>query len=435
MANPIITASVVDINETTKALTGNPNILVKFFSNAQATMSAKAQDGAAIDLDMFIIRNGDETRYGASGVFYNVENNKFSFSAEDSNGNIGTATVTPEMVKYTQLTCYLANNRPDAVGNMNLYCTGNYFGQSFGAVANTITAQYRYKPYGGVVSDWYNMSVTPSGSSYSASAYFTIPNYDQNTFYTFETRVTDRLMSASATSTVKSLPMFHWGEDDFVFEVPVTFKAGTEGASISDTVEGDFRVTGNLRLKGSGNYGNSLIFGDGTYCYIQEYEDDKMMIKANRIDLSADGVYVDGYAIPILDKGTWTPYLNSSAISSYTTQRGWYSKMGQTVTVGFMIKATCNSGYSTTLVTISGLPFTPMYSAAGGGLCSGANISGGFDFQCYVAGTSGIITTRVQACNNTSGANLSTSSSGCYYPTGSGKEITLSGTITYMTNS
>lgn len=435
MANPIITASVVDINETTKAMTGDPSKLIKFFSNAQATMSAEAQDGAAIDLDMFIIRNGDETRYGASGVFYNVESNVFTFSAEDSNGNVGTAKVTASMVNYIKLTCNLANSRPDAVGNMNVACGGNYFNNSFGAVANTLTVQYRYKVYGGTFSSWYDMTVSTGSNSYFASANFTIPDFNQNLFYSFETRAIDKLMTVpSTTATVKSLPMFHWSEEDFVFEVPVTFKAGAEGVTAANKVEGDFNVTGNLRLKGSGNYGNSLIFGDGTYCYLHEYEDDKLMIKASRIDLEANGVYVDGYAIPILDKGTWTPSLNSSAISSYTTQYGWYMKMGQTVTVGFFIKATCNSGYNSTSISISGLPYTPMFSAAGGGMCSGANISGGYDFQCYVAETSGNITTRVQSCNNTSATNISTSASGCNYRSGGG-EITLSGTITFMANS
>ena len=76
---------------------------------------------------------------------------------------------------------------------------------------------------------------------------------------------------------------------------------------------------------------------------------------------------------------------------------------------------------------------TPVCSAAGGGMCSGALVSAGFDFQCFVAETSGNITTRVQACNNTSSANLLTSASGCKYPTGGG-ELTVSGTITYMTS-
>lgn len=441
MGNPIITASVIDINETTKALTGNPNKLIKFFSNAQATMSAEAQDGAAIDLDMFIIRNGEETRYGASGVFYNVESNVFTFSAEDSNGNVGTAKVTPSMVNYIKLTCNISNNRPDAVGNMSVTCVGNYFNNTFGAVANTLTVQYRYKEYNGTFSSWQDMTVTLNGNSYFAAANFTIPNFNQNLFYSFETRAIDKLMTMpSKASTVKSLPIFHWGENDFVFEVPVTFNAGvasTSGLSAEEpeTFEGNKTITGNLRLKGTGNYGNHLLFGDSNYCYIAELTDDVMTIKANKINLNASGgVLVDGYAIPILDKGIWTPSLNSSAISSYTTQYGWYSKMGQTVTIGFYIKATCRSGYNSTSISISGVPFTPMYTAAGGGMCSGAYVAANQTFQCFVVETNKTITVRTQACNNTTATNLTTSASGCFYRS-SGGEITLSGTITFIANS
>jgi hypothetical protein len=319
---------------------------------------------------------------------------------------------------------------------MTVLCSGNYFNGSFGAVNNTLTVQYRYKEYGGAFSDWTDMTVTKNGNYYSATASLTGLDYQQS--YVFEAQAIDKLMTVPSTgSPIQSRPVFHWGENDFVFEVPVTFKAGYDGESVEvgiKTIDGDLNVTGNMRLKGDGNYGNTLLFGDGTYCYITEAKDDEMTIKADKLILDAsEGVYVDDYPIPILDHGVWTPALNSSAVSSYTTQYGWYMKMNQTVTVGFFIKANCKSGYNSTVVSISGLPYTPMFSAAGGGMCSGAYISAGFDFQCFVAETSGSITTRVQPCNNTSAANIGTSASGIFYRSGGG-EITLSGTITYRSN-
>lgn len=434
MPKPIITASVVDTNWETTALTDDPNVLIKYFSDAKATMSAKPQGAQTIDEDMYIIRNGGKTAFGKEYTFENVESNEFTFSAADNSGLTNSVTLTPTMIDYIKVTCNIAHNRPDALGNMTVACSGDYFNDTFGdaagAAENSLTVQYRYSTANGAFSDWTDMRVTLIGNSYYASASLEIPNFNQNSFYSFETRAWDMLTSAdSSENGVKSLPVFHWGENDFTFEVPVNFKAGTNGATFEE-VDGDLSVTGNLRLKGDGNYGNYLNFGDGNYCYIAELTDDEMTIRASKIHLSADGVYVDNYPIPILEKGVWTPRLNSSAISYYTTQYGWYSKMGQTVTVGFYIKATCNSGYSSTVISISGLPFVPMHSAAGGGLCSGAYMGSGVDFQCYVAETSGSITTRVQAYN-TSATNLSTSASGCFYRSGGG-EITLSGTITFM---
>lgn len=436
-ANPKITASVVDINSKTVALTGDNGKLIKYYSNAQATMSADPQKGASIDESLYIIRNGSNSGYGASHTFENVESNVFTFSAEDSRGNVGSANVTLPMVEYTKLTCYIANNRPDALGNMTVACTGDYFNGSFGAEENTLTVQYRYGISGGTFGEWTDMSVTKYTDHYYASADFVIPDFEQTKSYAFETRAIDKLDTADNSSgAVKNMPIFHWGENDFVFEVPVTFNAGTN-ASLGEgdqDIDGNLNVTGNLRLKGDGNYGNALLFGDGTYCYISEPTDDVMHIKATRIDLNANSVYVYGNPIPTMQTGRWTPSLNSSAISYYTTQEGWYSKLGQTVSVGFFIKATCNSGYQGTNISITGLPFTPLFSAAGGGMCSKVYITGGYNFQCFVAETSGTITIRVQACNNTSTTSLATSASGCVYPS-SGGEITLSGTITYFANS
>lgn len=43
-------------------------------------------------------------------------------------------------------------------------------------------------------------------------------------------------------------------------------------------------ITGNLRLKGSGNYGNTLNFGDGDYVHISEPTDDHLEIKGSEIN-------------------------------------------------------------------------------------------------------------------------------------------------------
>ena len=438
---PIITASVIDVNPTTVALTGDSNKLVKFFSNAQATMTAEAQKGASIDESLYIIRNGDRTGYSTSYTFNNVEENTFTFSAEDSRGNVGTALRTPTMVAYIKPTCHISNNRPDALGNMTVSCSGSYFNQSFGAVGNTLTVQYRYKVSGGTYSSWASMTATKSGNTYYATADLSIPSFSQSLYYVFETRATDKLTTATSTeSNVKSIPVFHWSESDFVFEVPVTFNAGVNNSAASttstdQTIDGDLTVTGDLRLKGSGNYGNRLRFGDGDYCYIDEPSDDVMTIHAKQIKLDAtNGVYLGSNQLPNIYTGTWTPTLNSSAISSYSTQNGWYTKIGKVVSVGFYVKATCKTGYESTAVTIGGLPYAPSVASSGGGMCSGVHVSAGFNFQCYVAETSSTITTRVQACNNTTATSLSTSASGCWYRSGGG-EITLSGTITYTASS
>lgn len=439
ISSPTITATITDQNAVTRALTGDSSVLVRYYSTAYVSMSATAHNGATLVQQS--ITNGSTTHETSTATFANIENGVFSLSATDSRGfttTVGRNLVTAnKFVPYVRLTCNMENTKPDASGNMDVSCTGSFFNGSFGAVANTLTVECRYKTPSGSYSDWYSMTVTKNGNYYGAYTSFTIPDFDYQAVYTFECQAKDKLATVGSTpSSVKSTPVFHWSETDFVFEVPVTFNAGVNSGGASavatdQTIDGDLTVTGDIRLKGSGNYGNTLRFGDGSYCYITEPTDDVMTIKASSINLEANNVKVYGKAIPVLESGVWTPTLSSSAVSSYSTQYGWYSKMGQTVSVGFYIKATCRSGYNSTLVTIGGLPFDPLYSGAGGGMCAGAYVSAGFTFQCFVAETDGSITTRVQACNNTTTANLSTSKSGCWYPSGGG-DITISGTITYI---
>lgn len=424
-ANPVVSASAVDTNSTTIALTGDNTKFIKYYSNVKVTVTATAQKGATI-----------ASTTGA-GTYNNVEFGSLAVVSTDSRGNTTRIATPGTLVPYVRLTCNIENTKPDANGNMTVRCSGSYFNGSFGATANTLTVKCRYKAQGGSYSGWYTMTITKNGNYYGAYYSFTIPNFNYLSTYKFECQAVDKLATVnSSANSAKSTPVFHWGENDFVFEVPVTFNAGINNSAASatstdQTIDGDLNVTGDLRLKGSGNYGNTLRFGDSNYCYITEATDDVMTIKASSINLEANNVKVYGNAIPTLATGVWTPTLSSSAVSSYSTQYGWYSKMGQTVSVGFFVKATCRSGYNSTLVTIGGLPFSPLYAGAGGGMCAGAYVSAGFTFQCFVAETDGSITTRVQACNNTSSTNLSTSKSGCWYPSGGG-DITISGTITYI---
>lgn len=71
----------------------------------------------------------------------------------------------------------------------------------------------------------------------------------------------------------------------------------------SISVSADANITGDLRLKGSGNYGNTLYFGDGSYCYITEPSDDAMKIYGSK------GVTIDGgvtYGLSVVSMASFT---------------------------------------------------------------------------------------------------------------------------------
>ncbi len=54
-------------------------------------------------------------------------------------------------------------------------------------------------------------------------------------------------------------------------------------------MSGDVSITGSLRLKGSGNYGNVLNFGDSDYVHLSEPTDDSLEIKANSVNFVVSG--------------------------------------------------------------------------------------------------------------------------------------------------
>jgi hypothetical protein len=415
--NPTLTCSVVDTNATTKRLTGNDNVLIMYFSRAKATMSAKAYGGASMNLDMYVVRNGNQTEWGQEVYFDDpVESNVFNFSAEDSLGRVGTYTYEAPMIDYIKLTCNVVDSRPDGSGSMSLTCYGDCFNGSFGAESNVIYVDYRYKVKGGSWSSWQGMRVDLSGNKYYA--YATLTGLDYQSSYEFEFLASDKLMTATtSTANVKSAPVFHWGEKDFVFEVPVTFGK-------------DSHIKGNLRLKGEGNYGNYLRFGDSDYCYLAELEDDKLTIKASTINFDTNNLKLKGNSLA--EYGTWTPEFSYGGFS-YSSRSGWYCKVGNIVTVGFYMKATTPSGLEEEYIEIVGLPYDPAIASAGGGMLSnGLMGSSNKNFQCFVAETDGVITTRAQDCDSTASSVITTSAGGFRYPTS--KSLTVSGTITYMTN-
>jgi hypothetical protein len=305
-----------------------------------------------------------------------VENNKFGLYAEDSNENYCAVEATCEMVDYIQLTCRNVNNRPDGDGNFALQCYGNYFNGSFGKKSNTLQCTYRSRVSGGTWSSYKSMTVTITDDTYFAHA--NITGLDHDTAYDFEIYAKDAVGSIGFLwHGVKSLPVFHWGENDVVFEKPVAFNQGVTSS------------------------------------------------KNRPADLT--------------EYGEWIPMLGEDTVT-YSTQKGWYSKSGNIVTVGFFIKAVCTPYNENNNVSIEGLPYCPSYKATGGGLCSGVIMKSTHNFQCFVVESArdlsgnyvGFIGIRTQSCaDSIAGTTLTTSASGCKYP--DGQEITLSGTITYMT--
>lgn len=223
--DPTLNPDVEDVNTASIDLTGDSNKIIKGYNTVNAISGAAALKGASITSQS--ITCGSEVITSSSGVFNNVENPTFIFSVTDNRGLTTTKTVTKELIDYVKLTCSMQISPPDAEGDLSFSIYGNYFDSSFGAVYNELAVQYRYKP---VNEDWeyYGwIDVYPSTNGNTYDAQIDIRGLDYTSTYVFQARAADKVYTEYITTpeyTVKTMPVFDWGKDDFNFNVPVHVK-------------------------------------------------------------------------------------------------------------------------------------------------------------------------------------------------------------------
>lgn len=224
-ANPTIAPSVVDTNSATKALTGNPAILVALHSKASVTIGASAKKYATIASQR--VEHGTAVLTGNGTL--SVTNNPIKFTVTDSRGFTTTQYAANTIIPYIDPTCEIGNNMPEADGSFALVVSGLFYNGSFGAKANSLTVQYRYKTAVGSYGNWVTFdSVSKNGDSYTATANLT--GLDYQTTYVVQARVMDALHTSGVYASEKAViakPVFDWGQNDFLFNVPVIFTSPT----------------------------------------------------------------------------------------------------------------------------------------------------------------------------------------------------------------
>ena len=211
-AAPLLSATVLDTNSHTLALTGDENTLVRFASNATVTANYSPQKGASIQ--SFRVQNAGRQRNYTPCTFTAVEQGMFLLRVTDSRGNRTELSIEKTVIPYVKLTCNLSDNKPDAEGNVDIVVSGNFFNGSFGVEANELTVQYRYKAGDGAWQQWNAIPTTIADNTYTARTQVTGSNYQ--TAYTFQARAVDRLDNVNSVKyTARALPVFDWGENDF----------------------------------------------------------------------------------------------------------------------------------------------------------------------------------------------------------------------------
>ena len=258
---PNVSLSAVDTNTTTTALTGDSNKIIKYFSNVKVTLTATARNSATIKSTQITCGDGKSTT-STSTTFNNVENANFVGNVVDSRGYSNSITLNKTLINYIKLTCNATIHRPEpTTGEAHLKVNGNYFNQSFGAVTNTITLQYRYKESNSSTwSNWVTITATKNGNTYSYDKSLGT-DFDYTKAYDFQINTYDKLMNLTVAKAItQGIPLFDWGENDFNFNVPVT---GTSIDVDSMTLNGQNLIN---RIKGYGEIATQ-VFGDyNTMC-------------------------------------------------------------------------------------------------------------------------------------------------------------------------
>ena len=211
---PTVSASIVDTNDTTIALTGRNTKFIKGFSNAKVTASATAKNSASIS--SYLTSCGDGRTSSTAVIQFNNINSKYiSVKATDSRGYAKSVDYTLDWIEYIRLafTSITVKRTESTADKANMTIKGNYFNNSFGNVNNSLVLKYRYKEGNGEYTDWTTLTPTITDNAFTYTEL--LENLDHNKEYTFEFMIDDQLMTVYSHPVVltKGIPVLRVGKD------------------------------------------------------------------------------------------------------------------------------------------------------------------------------------------------------------------------------
>lgn len=263
---PEIQCQIEDTNQLTYSLTGNPHRIVRYVSNAKATMSATGKKGAQIVIQKILTSNAQINN--TSYTFEGISDGNIHFYARDSRGYASTVAFNDMVfLEYVKPTCNITDIGLPAVDDTcRVVVSGMYWNDNFGAVNNKLTLKYRYKSTSiPEYVSWKTISepqIEYLWSEHGYNAVFDVDLPNHIDAFTIQIMAQDKLASGeSGTRTVRSFPIFDWGEHDFHFNIPVNIDGDlhVNGVITSNTPEAqqiepaDYIIEQGTRQTGSGN--------------------------------------------------------------------------------------------------------------------------------------------------------------------------------------
>ena len=270
-AKPTLSPTIKDTNNTTIALTGDNNKLIKFYSNAQAKTGSTVYKYATVLSET--ITNSGRTKVTNTATTNAITDSVFTFYIQDSRKNDATSTIDVKQkgnwIEYVKLSCNATPSNPTAEGDMTLNIKGNYWNGNFGAVQNVLTLKYRMGIAESSFGDWITLTPTITNNTYNID--IPISGLDYQTTYSFEVQASDKLATLPVkTFNVQTKTVFDWSNEDFQFNVPVQIDGETTvdgNVNASGKVSGWLSSTVKNLPSGAGDrtYWNSLPNGEYWY--------------------------------------------------------------------------------------------------------------------------------------------------------------------------
>ena len=268
ICKPVLTGTMVDSNETTKALTGNENKIIKGYSNGLITFTEKrassVNDSKATIKSMTIDSNSIDTDLNEY-TKEKLADTKVTVKITNSRGFSGTYEIktSGDLINYIPVTFNGNFFRPQpTTGEVELESNGNYFNNTFGAVENALILNLYYREKN--TDEWLPLEInTPTieNNTYKLNQSLgTIFNYQRQ--FEFRMLASDKLSSIENITLVsEGIPIFWWDSNKIQFEKDVFFK----NLSLLDTIYpiGSIFISTNNTNPSSFLGGKWEVFGSG----------------------------------------------------------------------------------------------------------------------------------------------------------------------------
>ena len=200
---PTVTATIVDTNATTIALTGSSTKLIRYISKPKVTITATPKNSATIKTYQ-IYNPGGLMATSSTYTFDTAYGPEWRCTANDSRGYSTTASYTLGFVEYDPVhftTPPVIKRTESTSTTATITLKGYCFKGSFGAASNTLTLKYRYKTSTGSYGNYVTISPTwNTNGTFTATP--SVTNLSLSEQYTFEVIAQDKLTSFGDGETI-----------------------------------------------------------------------------------------------------------------------------------------------------------------------------------------------------------------------------------------